>query len=182
MKKFSAICAAAALALSGTGIAQAATFSANGKHTFQGSVEVKKNLGSWTNCVAELVIDVTGGVGTVDSMALTGSFPCGSITFSTPPFTIDAFGNPVTVLRINNVRTDIPMIPTMPPIPADACEGSILALWHGNLVVPRAIEFQDPLSDTPDADPDHTGATENNCKIKGILYQTDGPSDLTITP
>ena len=184
MRNISIICAAA-LSLSSPGLVQAATFSPNTptvKHKFEGSVQVKKNLMTPTTCWLTMEINVTGGSATVTSAALTGAAPCGGITFSTPPFTLNGLGSPVSLLRMDNVTTNIPAIPAF-SLPADACFGNLFAVWQGNAASPRGIEFQDPLSDTADTNPDNPPpSTENPCKITGVILQTAGPGPLTITP
>jgi hypothetical protein len=171
MRNIIALCATA-LALASPAVAQAATFSPDGTYVFSGSVEVKKNLPVWTTCGLTLTINVTGGVAT-SSASLSGAFPCTGITFTGGPFATDGLGSPVTVLEMLGVTTNIPAIPTMPPIPADSCSGDLLALWNAG-----TIEFQDGVSDTPDAS---APGTEPNCKIKGTLTQTSPATPLVIT-
>lgn len=170
MRNIIALCAAV-LAFAGPTVARAAIFSPNGIHVFEGTVEVKKNLSVWTTCDLTLTITVTGGVAT-SSADLSGSAPCSTINFTGSPFVNDGFGSPIMLLTINGVTTDYQSF--------DACEGDIFALWNG-AATPREIEFQDSLSDTPDAFPDNTGATENPCKIKGVVSQTSG-GPLVIAP
>jgi len=177
MKNISILCATA-LAMAMPSVAQAANFGTAGTYVFEGSVEVKKNLPSWTTCDLTLTIKVDGSGAAAADASLSGAFPCSGITFSTPDFAMDGFGNPVSVLVMYDVTTNIPAI-VIPPninLPADACSGDIYALWNSSNPTPREIEFQDPLSDTPGV----SGGP--NCKIKGTVYQTSGPTNLTITP
>jgi len=170
MRNIVALCSAS-LALASPVVVQAATFSPDGTYVFTGPVEVKKNLPVWTLCNMTLTITVSGGVAT-SSASLSGTPPCTSVTFTGSPFATDGLGSPVVVLEMADVTTNVPS-------PPDFCYGTIYALWGGNGPPnPRTIEFQDSLSDTPDASPP---GTNNNCKIKGIVTQTSPVTQLDIT-
>ncbi len=178
MKNFVALCATA-LALAAPGVAQAAdNFGTAGTYKFTGTVQVKKNLSSWTTCGLEVEVVVgTGGTTATAKSTLSGTYPCGSITFGPPsPNSIDAtgpgpVGSAATGIKLLGVKTNIPPVLIFP---SDACLGDLAAAWGGNAASPRFIVLGDPLSDTPDTNPDNPGATENPCKITGTLTQTSG--------
>lgn len=179
MKNLFAFCAAT-LALATPGIAQAANYGTAGTYTFAGSVQVKKNLSSWSTCNLTVTVVVpTGGASATASASIGGSTPCPAVSFSGAPYTVIASGSPVTALTLLGVQTNIAPVLIFP---ADACLGNLTALWGGNTPNPRTITLADPTSDTADTNPDNFGATENPCKIKGQITQTSGPTQLTITP
>mgnify|MGYP003576013701 CR=1 FL=1 len=169
MKNFAVTCAVA-LALVVPGVAQAAN--PDGNHVFTGSVQVKKNLSSWTTCTLTLTVNVAGGVAKVSGASLAGAYPCTSITFSGLPASVTTSGTPVNQVTVNAIKTNIPPVLIFP---SDACLGNLTASWAGNTGATRTIVLSDPLSDTPDTNPDNPGATENNCKIVGAVVQTAAP-------
>ncbi|MBO9696312.1 MAG: hypothetical protein J7499_08930 [Sphingopyxis sp.] len=178
MRNIVALCAAA-LALASPGVAQAqgATFSpAPGSYVFTGSVEVKKNLPVWTTCDLTLTINVAAGGTATSTASLAGAFPCTGITFTGGPFLTDGLSPPtISLVEIADVTINIPPVP---PFAADSCFGTLYAVWGGNGPPnPRTIEFQDPLSDTPDAG---SPGSQPNCKIKGTVSQASGATQLNI--
>jgi hypothetical protein len=54
--------------------------------------------------------------------------------------------------------------------------GSLTLSWGGNTATPRSLAFTDGLSNIPDGNPDNFGATENACRIRGVLLQTSTPA------
>jgi hypothetical protein len=165
MKKFAVICATA-LALTVPGIAQAAN--PDGDHTFVGSLQVRKNIPSWTTCTVTAVVNVTGGVPKLKSVAVAGAGACGVISFSgLPSAAINTASSPL--VTVPNVRVNIGPVLIFP---ADACEGPLNLIWGGNSASPRSLTFVDGTSNVPDANPDNVGATENACRIVGVLNQT----------
>lgn len=179
MKNFSVI-SAVALALTAPGIAQAAT--PDGNHTFSGTLQVRKNIPSWSSCTVTAVVRVTGGVPVLQSAVVTGAGACGYISFSGLP------SGAVTVhptlglpwYQVPNVRVNIAAIPLLAP--ADACEGKFDFVWGGNGATPRTITFIDggptggANSNILDTTPDNLGATKNDCRIDGTLTQTSSPA------
>lgn len=165
MKKF-AVFFATALALTVPGVAQAAN--PDGDHTFEGNLQVRKNIPSWTTCAVKAVVNVAAGVPTLKSVAVTGTGACGVISFSgLPSAAINTASSPL--VTVPNVRVNIGPILIFP---ADACEGPLNLLWGGNGASPRSLTFVDGTSNIPDANPDNAGATENACRIVGTLNQT----------
>lgn len=172
MKNFAVLCATA-LAMATPGIAQAAT--PDGDHTFTGTLEVRKNLPLWTSCTVTIVVDVTSGVPSLQSASASGSSTCTGITFSGfSGTTLNTSGLPIVVQPA--IRIDIAAIPLLAP--ADACAGSLTLVWGGNSGSTRTITFVDGTSNIPDANPDNAGATENACRIRGVLTQNPGSLNL----
>ena len=150
------------------------TWSAPGIYTFEGPVQIRKNLPVWTNCTLQVRIKVNSLGHAKISSQLIGDFPCEDVTFS--PYKADLIGAPGSVY-IPGLQTDIPSIPTVPAIPADWCLGNLIALFD-QTANPREIEFQDVLSDTAAGQP----ALPLPCRIVGTIEQTSGPGPLSWTP
>jgi hypothetical protein len=167
MTKFAALCATA-LALATPGIAQAA--SPDGDHIFKGTVEVRKNIPTWSTCEVTAVVNVAAGVPKLKSVSLTGPAPCPGIVFTGLPSGPIIIASPVGRVPIIGIIT-----PPLLIFPTDACLGELMFTWGGNSATPRTITFVDGLSNVPDGNPDNVGATENACRLRGTLVQTSTP-------
>lgn len=151
----------AAVALASPGMAHAA--SPDGDHTFTGTVEVKKDVPSWTACTLTAVVNVSSGVPRLKSAVLTGAGACATMAFTGLPGTtpLDFSSYPV-VVKVLNVGMNV-------TFPSASCFGDLKFNWGGNAANPRTVTFQNLLSDLPGFLP---------CKIQGTIYQNPGSLNL----
>ena len=164
MKKL-AIFAAVTTALVGVQAASAATFAPapSGPHVFQGSVDVKKDGGTY-NCTLTVNANVTSSSTATATASLSGGFPCSFISVTgTGNITHDGSDWGISGLTID------------PPISSGLCTGRIKFVWGGNTGT-RTIGLSTPYSDS-------SATSGNPCTLSGTLTNTSPvPNTVTMTP
>lgn len=164
MKKLS-IFAAVTTALVGVQAASAATFAPapSGPHVFSGSVQVKKDGGTYT-CTLTVNANVTSSSTATATASLSGGFPCGLISVTgTGNITHDGSDWGISGLTID------------PPISSGICTGRIKFVWGGNAGT-RTIGLSTPYSDS-------SATSGNPCTLVGTLTNTSPvPNTVTMTP